>query len=150
LFGFPDGTVTNNFSYINPLISIQSILMNKENSIFIRTDIPRHYMGAIENMNSENMFIESNILCCIPMTFDPFNTMKIDLSNRFVYYLSVKDLTKIRLYVTDENNNPIPFKYDWCIALLFEYLEIKEDNTIVVLNEVKTLLEDIRLLLTKK
>jgi len=144
LFGFPN-TVTNMFENSSPITSSMPILMNLENSLFIRTDIPRRRYGAKDNL-SGSTFVESNILCAIPMTFAPFQNITIDVSNQFLYYLSVKEVNKFRLFITDQYSNPIPFRYDYTIALKFEFIETKlQDDTLKTLQEIRDLLKYITL-----
>ena len=144
LFGFENGE-TVQFTYLRPLFSTKPILMNIDNSLFIRTNIPRRRNGAIDNLATSE-FTESDILAVVPMVFSPFNTISIDTSNQFVFFLSVKEVTNFRLYVTDQNNNKLPLKYDWTIALKFEYLEVEtQDELLTTLQEIRDLLKFVTL-----
>jgi hypothetical protein len=59
--------------------------MNKDNSIFIHSDIPRKYHGSLHNYDDID-FRECNILAAIPMQFSPFDNISIDVNNQFIYY----------------------------------------------------------------
>jgi hypothetical protein len=141
LFGMEENSISDSFSYDNPLTSTKPILMNLDNSLYIRTSIPRKTGGAVDNLSSPD-FVESDILCCVPMNFSPFNNINIDVSNNFIYYLSVNQLTTFRLYVTDQSNNPIDLQYDWTIGLKIEYCNLDDDDeTLQTLQEIRDLLK---------
>jgi hypothetical protein len=144
LFGF-DNITTQEFNNLHPITSTKPILMNIDNSLFIRTDIPRKRNGAVDNLLTPH-FNESDILCTVPMIFGPFNNLSIDCSNQFVFYLSVKELHKFRLYITDQYSNPVPIKYDYTIALKFEFIETEiHDETLNTLKEIRDLLKYVTL-----
>lgn len=140
LFGFDDIS-TNEFSSTSPLISTRPIMMNIDQSLYIRTNLPRHKMGGVDNLKSST-FTESDILCVVPMRFSPFDNITIDPSNQFVYYLSVNEVHSLRLYVTDQKGVSIPLKYDWDIALKFEFIELNVvDDQLQCLREIRDMLK---------
>jgi len=115
--------------------------MNIDNSIFLRTNIPRARFCAIDNLNGTT-FNESDILCCVPMTFKPFQNIVLGNDNQFTFYMSNRELTSFRLYITDENGNLLPFKIDYTLALKFEYLKPKEEDYVLnTLQEIRDLLQ---------
>jgi hypothetical protein len=141
LFGMDEDIISDSFSYDNPLTSTKPILMNLDNSLYIRTSIARKPGGAVDNLTSPD-FIESDILCCLPMTFSPFNNINIDCSNNFVFYLNVQELTTFRLFVTDQSNNLIDLKYDYTVGLKIEYCNLEDDDeTLKTLQEIRDLLK---------
>jgi len=144
LFGFDNG-ITSNFDNSIPITSTKPILMNIDTSLFIRTDIPRTRYGCLDNLKSTT-FQESDILCAVPQTFSPFNTITLSDSNQFSFYMSCKDLNSFRLYITDQNGNSIPLRHDYTIALKFEYISPQEqDESLETMQEIRDLLKYITL-----
>ena len=136
LFGF-NVYSTPWFNYANPLSSTIPLNMDTDTSIFLHCDIPRKTGGAIQNVDNTE-FKDSSILCVVPNYEIPFQNINIDVSNQFVYYLSVKQLNNIRFWITDQNNNPINLYYDWVLALKIEYIETGE------MDKIESILSEIR------
>ena len=73
LFGF-DNTTSETVIFPNSLNSTKPILMNIDTSLYIHCDLPKRRMNAIDNLSSSD-FVESDILCSIPMTVQPFGNI---------------------------------------------------------------------------
>jgi hypothetical protein len=141
LFG-DDNRLTDPF---NNYISPKPILMNQDTSILIHTDIPRKRMGSLHNLDSP-LFRECDVIAAIPNKTAPFDNLQIDTSNQFVFYLSVKELSSFRLWVTDQLNRPLDIHHDWTIALKFEFIEQDVvDQTVELLKEIRDSLKYIAL-----
>ena len=136
LFGFEDGItpITNHQTF---LYSNRPVLMNTDNSVYLHCDIPRKHGGAIQNHDKAE-FHDSSILAVIPIQDAPFENMAIDCSNAFTFYLNTNKIDKIRLWVTNERNEPLPLRHDYTLALKVEHLQINHpDYTLNLLGEIR-------------
>jgi hypothetical protein len=147
LFGFDDDITTVSFSNSTPISSSKPILMTLENSLFLRTDIPRKAFCAIDNLSSST-FNESDILCALPISGNefPFKNIALSDSNQFSFTMGARELNIFRLYITDQNGTSVPLRYDFVIALKIEYMMVEEvDESLEVLMEIRNLLKYVTL-----
>ena len=130
-------------AYGNIFLSDAPVQMLQENSLHIHCNLPRLRMGAIDNLSSK-VLIESDIIAKIDMSgFAPYDTLTYSESSdsHFTFYLSVKELQSMRIYVTDQNNNKIPLNLGWTMSMKFIYEDVSAE---IVAAENTKLLEEIR------
>ena len=136
LFGFNVGESIQ-FSHATPLTSSIPIRMNRENTLMIHCDIAKDKY-SLDNLSGPAWF-DSDVLLSIPMTCAPFNnvTYQITGADTFTYTLSSSQLSKMRIFLTDENNVPLEPVYDWTLTLKLTYINNDDDHLLATVKNIK-------------
>ena len=129
-------------------MSTMPVLMMQENSLLIHSNLPRLRMGSIDNLSTNNLK-ESDVIAKIDLSgFGPYdNIMYAEQSDsHFTFYLSVSALQSMSIYITDQNNNPIPLNIDWTMSIKFIYEDVvtEQENAIdniKLLQEIRDLMK---------
>jgi hypothetical protein len=90
------------------------VKLNRENSIFIHTDLPTLKYASVDNMQDSQIF-ESNILLKIPIQAALFDNI-VFVSNgndNYSFFLSSKQINSLHIWVTDETSRNLILPYDW-------------------------------------
>jgi hypothetical protein len=75
-------------------------------------------------------FYESDILLKIPIQVAPYDNI-VFVSNgndNYSYKLSVKQVNNMRIWITDENNNPLILPFDWSLTVKLEFSQEADET----------------------
>jgi len=135
MFGFvSDESITS-----TNIISEIPIDMTKQQGVYIHSSLLKRRMAAIDN-NLESKFVESDVICKIGLTsIAPYDDLLYNESseNHFSYHLAMTKIQSIRLWVTDENNEPLALTRDYTMTIKFNFIP----NDIPISPELKVLME---------
>ena len=111
-------------TYAAPITSDIPVKVSRENVVLIHATFPKQKFSVIDNIQSSQMR-ESDILCKIPIDKPPFDNLTWRVNDLDInsFFLSAQQLSQVRIYLTDENNRPLPLPYDWTMTIRVDYFE---------------------------
>ena len=137
MVGFPFAGYSMTGTHI---ISDIPVVMSKEQAVMIHCSLVKRRMAAIDNMTNEN-FVESHVICKIPLSgYGYFDDMVYNESseNHFSYYISTNKIQTMRLYVTDQDGNPLSLTRDFTITIKFNYINhINQQEELKCMHEIR-------------
>ena len=147
MWGFPNGQ-TPIMTYGMITMSTIPVLMMQENSLLIHSNLPRLRMGSVDNLGT-NVLQESDCIAKIDLSgFGPYDNIVYNeqSDSHFTFYLSVSQLQSMSIYITDQNNKPIPLNIDWTMSIKFIYEDVvteqeNSDHNIKLLEEIRDLIK---------
>lgn len=106
-------------TFAAPFVSPLPVMVSTVSVVRIHSDLPRTVNSSVDNTFAGT----SDILCNVPVCCPPFDYV-IYKGNReeYSYLLTVKDLTQVTLYVTDQEGRTLQVPLDWSITLKIDYL----------------------------
>jgi hypothetical protein len=137
MLGF-DQTETPTFTQASPtIISSKPIKVNDDASIYIRTNIPRQKLSALDNIST--IIKESDVLCSIPIQSAPFDNVVYSKNNsaNFSYNVLAPYIHGCRIYLTNEQGTPIQVPYDWTLTLSVSYTPYQTNNDTPILKDIR-------------
>jgi len=140
LLGFGSTETPQFTSGVPSIVSTNPIKVNIDNSVYVRTNLPRQKYSALDNINATIM--ESDILCALPIQSPPFDNVVYTKNNsaNFEYNILAGSIHSMRIYLTNELGIPLQVPYDWTMTLGIEYLPFEVDDATPVLESIRDMI----------
>lgn len=125
----------------NPtVVSSKPIKVNEDANVLIRTNLPRQRLSAIDNINKT--FVESDILCSVPILSAPFDniTFSRNGNTNYTYNILAPTIHGVRIYVTNEQDVFLKMPYDWTMTWSINYLPYNTDDSKPVLENIRDMI----------
>jgi hypothetical protein len=126
------------------IVSDIPVVMSKEQAVLIHCSLIKRRMAAIDNLSSEH-FVESHVICKIPLSgYGYFDDMVYNESseNHFSYHISTTKVQSMKIYVTDQDGNPLPLTRDWSITFKFNYINnVQQEEELKCMHEIRDLIK---------
>lgn len=122
------------------VVSSKPIKVNEDANVLIRTNLPRQRFSAIDNLNTS--FVESDILCAIPILSAPFDniTFSRNGNTNYTYNILAPTIHGVRIYVTNEDNVFLKMPYEWTMVWSINYLPYNSDDSKPVLENIRDMI----------
>lgn len=122
------------------VVSSKPIKVNEDANILIRTNLPRQRFSGIDNLKPT--FIESDILCSIPILSAPFDNVVFSRNSitNFTYNILAPTIHGVRIYVTNEDDVFLKMPYDWTMTWSIKYLPYNTDDTKPILENIRDMM----------
>ena len=130
LFGFRPGDIVEaSIPDNSPLVSTHTINMSRANVVFLHTDLVKRKWSAIDNLTTTQME-ESTVLLKIPVNCPPWETLIWRANARDIcsFELSSQAVHTMRIWVTDQDNQPLALNQDYTLSFKISYYESDKDN----------------------
>ena len=126
------------------IVSDIPVVMSKEQAVLIHCSLIKRRMAAIDNLSNKS-FVESHVVCKIPLSgYGYFDDMVYNESseNHFSYHISTQKVQSMKIYVTDQDGNPLPLTRDWSITFKFNYINnVQQNEDLKCLQEIRDLVK---------
>jgi hypothetical protein len=133
LFGFrPDDIVEASIPNNSPLVSTHTINMSRANVVFLHTDLVKRKWSAVDNLTTSQME-ESTVMLKIPVNCPPWDSLIWRANARDIvsFELSSQVVNTMRIWVTDQDNQPLALNQDYTLSFKITYYESTKDDDMI-------------------